>query len=214
MNDKGHTMLKNPAFYCNSELCTGCRTCMIACKDKHDASPGVQFRRVIEHCGGGFTPTGKGAYTHDVFAWYISLSCNHCEQAPCVQNCPTGAMHRDENGIVSIEQSLCTGCRNCETHCPYAAPQFDAACGKMAKCDFCKDYLEENTAPACVAACPCRALDFGEFENLKARYGEFAPIEPLPAPELTRPHFLCAPNRKARHPSATLPAKEQDSAKQ
>ncbi|MDL2267518.1 dimethylsulfoxide reductase subunit B [Desulfovibrio sp. OttesenSCG-928-G15] len=191
-------MLQNPAFYCNSELCTGCKTCMIACKDKHNLGKGQNWRKVVEYCGGGFTPTGNGAFTHNVFAYYISFSCNHCENPACTKSCPTKAIRKDENGIVCIDPQQCEGCRSCEWSCPYTAPQFDEESGKMSKCDFCKDYLKEEMPPACVAACPCRALDFGEYEDLRKKYGEYAPIAPLPSPELTRPHFLCAPNRQAK----------------
>lgn len=191
-------MIKNPAFYFNSELCTGCKTCMIACKDKHNLGRGVNWRKVVEFSGGEFFPVGNGAYEHNVFAYYISLSCNHCENAKCVEGCPTKAMHKDENGIVSVDQSRCIGCHYCEWNCPYSAPQFDESIGKMSKCDFCRDYLAEGQKPACIAACPTRALDFGEFEELKKKYGEHAPIAPLPSPEITTPHLVCAPNRHAR----------------
>ena len=187
-------MIKNPAFYFNSELCTGCKTCMIACKDKHNLGKGVNWRKVVEFTGGGLIPLGNGAFENDVFAYYVSLACNHCQNAVGAEGCPTKAMHKDENGIVSVDQSRCVGCRYCEWNCPYAAPQFDEILGKMTKCDFCRDYLAEGKTPACIAACPCRALDFGEYESLKEKYGEFAPIAPLPSPDITRPHFVCAPN--------------------
>ena len=60
-------MIKNPTFYFNSELCTGCKTCMIACIDKHNVPLGVLWRRVLEYSGGDWLPVGKG-YEHSVFA--------------------------------------------------------------------------------------------------------------------------------------------------
>ena len=63
---------------------------------------------------------------------------------------------------------------------------------------MCRDYVDEGKTPACRAACPCRALDFGEYESRKEKYGEFAPIAPLPSPDITRPHFVCAPNRHSK----------------
>lgn len=191
-------MIKNPAFYFNSELCTGCKTCMIACKDKHNLDKGINWRKVVEFTGGEFIPVGKNAYEHNVFAYYISLSCNHCENAVCAEGCPTKAMHKDENGIVWVDESRCIGCHYCEWNCPYSAPQFDSKRGKMTKCDFCRDYLAEGKTPACVASCPTRALDFGEYGELRAKYGEFAAIAPLPSPDITTPHFVCAPNRHSK----------------
>jgi anaerobic dimethyl sulfoxide reductase subunit B (iron-sulfur subunit) len=191
-------MLKKPTFCFNSELCTGCKTCMVACKDKHNLGKGVNWRKVIEYSGGEFLPVGNNAYEHSVFAYYISLSCNHCENALCVSGCPSKAMYRDENGIVSVDQGRCVGCRYCEWNCPYAAPQFDASAGKMTKCDFCRDYLGEGQAPSCVAACPTRALDYGEYDHMKAKYGEPAGVAPMPSPDITTPRFICTPNRKAK----------------
>lgn len=187
-------MLKNPAFYFNAELCTGCKTCMIACMDKHNAPKDVLWRRVLEFSGGEWTPVGN-AYEQTVFAYYVSIACNHCENPTCAAGCPTKAMHRDASGIVLIDQSRCIGCRYCEWNCPYGAPQFDPIKKKMSKCDFCIDYLEQGLPPACVAACPCRALDYGEYETLLEKYGQHAVIAPLPSSEITRPRLVVAPSR-------------------
>lgn len=196
-------MIHNPAFYFNSELCTGCKTCMIACKDKHNTPHSVLWRRVLEYSGGEWLPTAHNTYQQNVFAYYVSLSCNHCENPVCATGCPTKAMHKDENGIVWVDQTRCVGCRYCEWNCPYGAPQFDPELKKMTKCDFCRDYLAEGKAPACVAACTCRALDFGEYEELKKRYGEAANIAPLPSPTMTTPHFFCTPNRHSKPQGST-----------
>ena len=190
-------MLNNPAFFFNSELCTGCKACVIACKDKNNLEKGRLWRRVVEYAGGDWIPVG-GAFEHSVFAYYVSLSCNHCETPACTKSCPTTAMHKDENGIVSVDQSKCVGCHYCEWNCPYGAPQFDEAKGKMSKCDACRDNLAKGQPPACVAACPCRALDFGTLDDMRAKYGTFATIAPLPDPAMTNPHLICAPNRHAR----------------
>ena len=169
-------MIKNPAFYFNSELCTGCKACMIACIDKHNLNKGVLWRRVLEYSGGEWLPVGD-AYEQNVFAYYVSLSCNHCENPVCAEACPTQAMHKDENGIVSVDPDRCVGCRYCEWNCPYGAPQDGGR--------------------------PCRALDYGEYDELLKRYGEQAAIAPLPGPELTRPHFICAPNRHSKPQGST-----------
>ena len=83
-------MIKNPAFYFNSELCTGCKACMIACIDKHNLNKGVLWRRVLEYSGGEWLPVGD-AYEQNVFAYYVSLSCNHCENPVCAEACPRTA---------------------------------------------------------------------------------------------------------------------------
>ncbi|MDR3538450.1 MAG: 4Fe-4S binding protein, partial [Acetobacteraceae bacterium] len=98
--------------------------------------------------------------------------------------------------------SKCIGCRYCEWACPYRAPQFNAAAGVMTKCNFCEDYLQQGKPPACVAACPTRSLTFGEYDDLKARFGESAQIAPLPDNAITRPNLIVTAGRTAKPPSS------------
>lgn len=191
-------MLKRPAFHVDTSFCTGCKTCMIACIDKNDLPSGVHWRRVTEYVGGDWVHHGNGAFTQNVFAYYLSIACNHCENPICVRSCPTTAMHKDAHGIVSVDHEKCVGCRYCEWACPYSAPQYNAELGKMTKCNFCLDYLEQGKAPACVAACPNRALDFGEYEAMVAKYGSAQVIAPLPDAAITQPNLLITPSRHAQ----------------
>lgn len=97
------------AFLVDASRCNGCKACMIACKDKHDHPVGVLWRKVLECTHGEWTRHPDGTYTHNVAAYYISVACNHCENARCVDACPTGAMQRVENGIVAIDSDRCVG---------------------------------------------------------------------------------------------------------
>ena len=189
-------MLKQPAFFLNIQTCTGCKTCVIACKDKQNLPQGVRWRRVVEFSGGEWTRKKNGAFNQNVFAYYISVSCNHCQDPICVEVCPTKAMNQDDHGIVCVNPDLCVGCRYCEWACPYSAPQFDQTQGRMTKCDFCREELEHGQNPACVAGCPTRALQFGEYDELAAKHGIGMRIPPLPPSEVTTPNFVLEPHRK------------------
>ena len=191
-------MYKRPAFHIDTSRCTGCKTCMIACMDKHDLPEGVLWRRVTEYVGGEWTARPDGTYTQNIFGYYLSIGCNHCQNPICVRSCPTTAMHKGKDGIVSVDHAKCVGCRYCEWGCPYSAPQYDAKLGKMTKCDFCRDYQQEGKAPACVAACPNRALDYGEYEELAAKYGEVNVIAPLPDPGITQPNLVITRGKNAK----------------
>ncbi len=191
-------MLKRPAFFLDVQTCTGCKTCMVACKDKNNLPLGVRWRRVVEFSGGEWTRMPDGTYGQNVFAYYISVSCNHCQDPICVQSCPTTAMNQNANGIVRVNQDLCIGCRYCEWACPYSAPQYDEALGCMTKCDFCLDELEAGNSPACVAACPTRALQYGEYDELAAKHGPDQLMAPLPPPRLTEPNFILEPHARAK----------------
>ncbi|MBW1889568.1 MAG: 4Fe-4S binding protein, partial [Deltaproteobacteria bacterium] len=137
-------MLKRPAFYLDTQICTGCKTCIIACKDKHDLPAGVRWRRVVEFTGGDWDCLPDGTFNQNVFAYYISVSCNHCQDPVCVKACPSKAMHQDDHGIVTVDPEKCVGCRYCEWVCPYSAPQFDKKLGRMTKCDFCREDLQQG----------------------------------------------------------------------
>lgn len=199
------TAPKRPAFHVDTQICTGCKTCMVACKDKNDLGAGVRWRRVYEYSGGEWFLQSDGTFRQDVFAYYLSVSCNHCEQPICVEVCPTTAMTQGEDGIVTVDQKKCVGCRYCEWACPYGAPQYEGDRGVMTKCDFCRDELEAGGTPACVAACPTRALTFGEFDELTRdpNLGSQEATAPLPDHELTEPHALFKPHRKGRPAGST-----------
>lgn len=190
-------MAKQLGFYFDQTMCTGCKACQIACKDKNDLPVGVTWRRVAEYAGGTWREQG-GTFTPNVFTYYTSVACNHCEDPICVRVCPTQAMHKGEDGVVTVDPDLCVGCRYCEWACPYSAPQFDADAGVMTKCDLCSDYVAEGKDPACVASCPSRALEYGEIDELRAKYGDTANIEPLPDPSITKPNLVVNPHRDAQ----------------
>lgn len=184
-------------FYFDSNLCTGCKACQVACKDKWDLRPGVTWRRVAEYSGGEWIANSDGTYTQSVFAYYVSIACNHCQNPLCVQVCPANAMTKREDGIVIIDQSRCIGCRYCEWSCPYSAPQFDEERGVMTKCNMCYDAVDAGEQPTCVGACPSRALHFGDLEELRAKFGNVAEVEPLPEASITQPSLVLTPHRNS-----------------
>lgn len=191
-------MTQRLGFSFDATLCNGCKACQIACKDKHDTPIGVNWRRVVEYTGGGWRTDGD-VETTNVFSYYTSIACNHCEDAVCMRVCPTTAMSRRDDGTVWVDDSKCVGCRYCEWACPYSAPQFNAQTGHMSKCDLCHDYRQTGQEPACVAACPTRALDWGPLEELRERFpGGTAAVEPLPDPAITQPNLVVKPHRDAR----------------
>jgi molybdopterin-containing oxidoreductase family iron-sulfur binding subunit len=117
---------------------------------------------------------------------FMPVICMHCKEAPCVKVCPTGASHRREDGIVTIDDNKCIGCKYCIEACPYGARFFngDAAGyfgqeltemekigyarhkqGVVEKCTFCGHLLEKGKEPACVQTCIGKARYFGDLDN-------------------------------------------------
>ncbi|MCF8232613.1 MAG: dimethylsulfoxide reductase subunit B [Bacteroidales bacterium] len=189
-------MKKQYAFYIDTSRCSGCKTCQVACKDKNNLDIGVLWRRVYEVSRGSWTQQ-NGVWKNNIKAYNVSLSCNHCEKPVCVEVCPTGAMKKNKNGIVTIDAKKCIGCNYCAWACPYGAPQYDEAKGVMTKCDFCEDYLEDGKNPSCVDSCPMRVIDFGDLKELKKKYGGAEQLYPLPKAHHTKPAILIKPHKDA-----------------
>ena len=117
------------------------------------------------------------------------VMCNHCENPPCVRVCPTQATFKREDGIVLMDMHRCIGCRYCIVACPYGSrsfnwkdpwprdetnepadsppnPEFPTRMrGVVEKCNFCAERLGTGQKPACVEACECEALTFGDLND-------------------------------------------------
>lgn len=211
-------------FVFDATRCTGCKTCVLACKDVHDLPNGVAFRQVYEYEGSagaagtgddapaaaapaavcGSAPAGAwkqdalGAWSCDAYVYYVSLACNHCADPVCMRVCPTGAMHRDGLGFVVVDARRCVGCGYCAMSCPYHAPHLDYDLGRSVKCDGCTARVAASLAPACVAACPQRALDFGDVSRMREIHGTGDEFAPLPPASYTVPALIAIAPRDAR----------------
>jgi len=142
-------------FYFDSDLCIKCKACEIACLQwKGIPADSIKLRRVEEITTGSFP---------DVKRRFLSIACEHCAKAPCLEVCPTGAISKRPDGIVIVAQDQCNGCRSCLEACPYGAPQFGDD-GLMQKCDMCVDRIENGQTPICAAGCPTQALRWGETD--------------------------------------------------
>lgn len=194
-------MNKKLAFYFDASACTGCKACMAACKDRSNLPVGVNWRRVHQYGGGGWVPdplNREFMIPSNIFTYSVSVACMHCENPLCAQVCPAKAITKRADGIVVVDQNVCIGCRYCEWACPYNAPQFIEERGVMSKCDFCQDLQAQGLKPACVDACVMRALDSGELDTLREKYGTENAIEPLPVASLTAPSFVVTPHKDSQ----------------
>jgi anaerobic dimethyl sulfoxide reductase subunit B len=182
-------------FYLDAGACIGCKACQTACKDKNDLPVGLNWRKVIEFTGGGWNHTDGVDVPVNLFTYHITVSCQHCENPPCLPVCPTSAITKDEDGVVLINPDKCVGCQYCSWACPYGAPQFGPRGEPMSKCDLCADLRAIGQNPACVDACPLRALDWGDMEELREKYGTIDTVEPLPDGKITKPSMVITPHR-------------------
>lgn len=142
------------------DRCTGCHTCELACAVEHSRSKDV-FSSLFE------SPLPKKRlYVQQVDGKTFPIFCRHCDDAPCMAACLSGALWRDERGAVRRKKEKCIGCWTCILVCPYGVIGREFRDGKWisVKCDLCDD----RESPACVASCPTRALGWAEPEEFAA----------------------------------------------
>ncbi|MGA2837094.1 MAG: 4Fe-4S dicluster domain-containing protein [Acidimicrobiales bacterium] len=158
--------------FVNPERCIGCLQCELACAVEHSASrdESVAFlerpvprKRVHVEAG----PVATLAFPN---------RCRHCDPAPCLQVCPSGAITRDDEfDLVLVDPKRCIGCAMCAVVCPFDVVTFhplaggpDPSIAVAVKCDGCVDRLREGGTPACAEICKVDALVYGEINELVA----------------------------------------------
>jgi formate dehydrogenase iron-sulfur subunit len=123
--------------------------------------------RHVKFVEGGAIP-GIGGNSPESFSWGFSSDvCKHCENAGCLEACPTGAIVRTEFGGVFIQSDVCNGCAYCVVSCPFGVVERNPAEGRAFKCTFCYDRQKEGLKPACATACPTESIKFGEIDELR-----------------------------------------------
>lgn len=163
-------------FIFNHDKCVSCNACSAAC--------------ILEN---GWTVHPRNIYTYNAEAGNLlpvinlSLACNHCESAICMDGCPSAVFSRDKaTGAILIDDTKCIGCKYCQWNCPYDAPKYDYSKNTISKCNLCFQALKEGRMPACSIACPTGALKFGELKQASTvKYSWFPDKKLIPAIEFT-----------------------------
>jgi Fe-S-cluster-containing dehydrogenase component len=146
----------NYGFVIDNRKCIGCHACTVACKSEFDVPIGVNRTHVKYIEKGEFPNSTREFSVH---------RCNHCADAPCVEICPTTALHTRADGIVDFDSDRCIGCKSCMQACPYDALYIDPETNTAAKCNYCAHKIDGGYEPACVIVCPVEAIISGDLDD-------------------------------------------------
>lgn len=214
-NQSSHTYVQDgvtTGFFTDPTLCIGCKACEVACKEWNQLpADGFDWK------GNSYDNTGSlGASTwrHVKFleldqnigpqdtgpdvaiSWtFLSDVCKHCENAGCLEGCPTGSIFRTEVGSVYVQDDVCNGCGYCIVSCPFGVidkrlpvdltpienafadipaeaklgglPEYST--GGAFKCTLCYDRQIDGMVPACAKTCPTESIQFGPLDELRER---------------------------------------------
>lgn len=138
------------SIFVNVERCVACKTCEIACALNRSSLS----RQLPEAIYETVSPLSRVRVSSTGGEGGFPVQCRHCENAPCLDACPAGALYRDPEGLVLVHDDRCIGCWMCLMVCPFGAPQPFRQFRKIIKCDRCQGM----EAPYCVESCPTHAL--------------------------------------------------------
>ncbi|WP_048600330.1 4Fe-4S dicluster domain-containing protein [Rubeoparvulum massiliense] len=136
--------------------CVGCFACRVDCQMTNSLPPSESFIKFYEK--------ETGTYPN-VSLQIFPVQCQHCEDAPCVNVCPTGASYYTEEGMVLVDHEKCIGCKYCMVACPYDARVVNEETGVVEKCRFCYEAVTAGWQPACVETCIGSARIFGDLDD-------------------------------------------------
>ncbi|NND98390.1 MAG: 4Fe-4S dicluster domain-containing protein [Pirellulaceae bacterium] len=153
---------KRLGWFVDTRRCFGCHGCEVSCKSENDVPLGNFIRQTFYQDVGGYPKVAR---------LFMPMSCQHCEDAPCIKSCPSGALYKEAGGTVAVNYETCCGHGSCVDACPYGAIYLDPVAQQAVKCHNCYHRTEPESEggagmePACVPTCPAEALYFGDLND-------------------------------------------------
>lgn len=178
---------KKLGWFVDTRRCFGCHGCEVSCKSENDVPLGNFIRQTFYQDVGEYPKVAR---------MFMPMSCQHCEDAPCIKACPCGALHKEAGGTVAVDYETCCGHGTCVEVCPYGAIYLDPVAKQAVKCHNCYHRTDEGMEPACVPTCPAEALHFGDMNDPDSKVSiamkeaeEAGPLEQLRAEKETKPRM-------------------------
>lgn len=147
---------KRNGWFVDTRRCFGCHACEVSCKSENDVPLGNYIRQTFYKDVGQYPKVAR---------LFMPMSCQHCEDAPCIKACPCGALHKAAGGTVAVNYDTCCGHGVCADVCPYGAIYLDPVAKQAVKCHNCFHRTDQGMEPACVPTCPSEALYYGDLND-------------------------------------------------
>lgn len=137
--------------------CVGCYGCTVVCQLENGLPATERWSKMLK--------VGPFGEYPNVTAYSMPLPCMHCQDAPCVKDCPTKASRLLENGVVVVDTERCIGCKLCMLVCPYGVRCYNEETGVVEKCKMCVERLERGEMTRCTEACQLKARYSGDLDD-------------------------------------------------
>ncbi len=151
---------KRFGWFIDTRRCIGCHGCEVSCKSENDVPLGNFIRQTIYKDVGEYPSVAR---------LFLPMSCQHCEDAPCIKACPSAAISKGIGGSVIVDYTKCSGEGACVNACPYGAIYVDSVHNQAVKCHNCYHRLAQDMEPACASTCPADAIYFGDLNDSESR---------------------------------------------
>ena len=159
---KGNSKMTRYGIVTDVNRCVGCLGCSVACKAVNGVPVGSYWNKTLRI---GPNPAKEGGNWPDVDLYFLTVSCQHCDNPACVSVCPTEASHVVADGTVQVDKSKCIGCQFCAMACPYGVRYLNEEERVVEKCTLCEQQIAQGELPQCVSQCGGMARWFGDFDG-------------------------------------------------
>ncbi len=148
--------------------CVGCQQCQLACQKSKNLPADPKPRALSAVAPSVVQMMNISTDPAKPEIKPVKRQCMNCLNPACVSACTVGALQKRADGPVVYDSNRCIGCRYCMYACPFGVPTFEweKQFSLIRKCDSCAERIDQGKLPACVEACPAKALTFGNRAEL------------------------------------------------
>lgn len=171
--------------------CHNSQNCFLSVADEYQGNTHPGYAAEMPRHGHRWidTKTKERGQAPMVDVAYVSTTCMHCDDAPCISAAKNNAVKKREDGIVLIDPELAKGQKQLVDACPHGAIWWNEKLDIPQHWNFDAHLLDSGwKEPRCVQACPTGAL-----RALRVEDSEMEKIKEIEELEELNPEFKTKP---------------------